>query len=70
MYKRQALHHRKRQAEKMAFWYGRHGSHSGGAGGNYDYFSLLREEPMKYKIEKNTVQETLILPVSYTHLAE
>ena len=22
-----------------------------------------REEPMKYKIEKNTVQETLILPL-------
>ena len=43
--------------------YGRHGSHSGGAGGNYDYFSLLRKEPMKYKIEKNTVQETLILPL-------
>ena len=28
-----------------------------------DYFYSLREEPMKYKIEKNTVQETLILPL-------
>ena len=35
----------------------------GGAGGNDDYFYSLREEPMKYKIEKNTVQETLILPL-------
>ena len=32
----EAVHHRKRQAEKMAFRYGRYGSHSGGTGGNYD----------------------------------
>ena len=32
----EAVHHCKRQAEKMAFRYGRYGSHSGGAGGNYD----------------------------------
>ena len=32
----EALHHRKRQTEKMAFRYGRYGSHSGGAGGNDD----------------------------------
>ena len=31
-----AVHHRKRQAEKVAFRHGRYGSHSGGAGGNYD----------------------------------
>ena len=42
---------------------GGHGSHSDGAGGNDDYFYSLRKEPMKYKIEKNTVQETLILPL-------
>ena len=59
----QTVHYRKRQAEKMAFRYGRHGGHSGCAGGNYDGFYSLRKEPMKYKIEKNTVQETLILPL-------
>ena len=32
----EAVHHCKRQAEKMAFRYGRYGSHSSGAGGNYD----------------------------------
>ena len=32
----EAVHHRKRQTEKMAFRYGGDGSHSGGAGGNYD----------------------------------
>ena len=32
----EALHHRKRQAEKVAVRHGGHGSHSGGAGENYD----------------------------------
>ena len=32
----EALHYCKRQTEKMAFRYGRYGSHSGGAGGNDD----------------------------------
>ena len=32
----EALHHRKRQAEKVAVRHGGHGSHSGGAGGNDD----------------------------------
>ena len=59
----EALHHRQKQAEKVAIRHGGHGSHSDGAGGNDDYFYSLREEPMKYKIEKNTVQETLILPL-------
>ena len=53
----------KDKQKKWLFWYGRHGGHSDGAGGNDDYFYSLREEPMKYKIEKNTVQETLILPL-------
>ena len=59
----EALHYCKRQAEKMAVRHGGHGSHSGGTGGNDDCFYSLRKEPMKYKIEKNTVQETLILPL-------
>ena len=41
----------------------RHDGHSGCAGGNYDSFYSLRKKPMKCKIEKNTVQETLILPL-------
>ena len=32
----EALHHRKRQAEKVAIWHGGHGSHSDGSGGNDD----------------------------------
>ena len=35
----------------------------GCASGNYDSFYSLRKKPMKCKIEKNTVQETLILPL-------
>ena len=59
----EALHYCQKQAEKVAIRHGGHGSHSDGAGGNDDYFYSLREEAMKYKIEKNTVQETLILPL-------
>ena len=36
LYRSEAVHHRKRQTEKMAFRHGGHGSHSGGAGGNDD----------------------------------
>ncbi|WP_302012724.1 hypothetical protein, partial [uncultured Adlercreutzia sp.] len=41
----------------------RHDGHSSCAGGNFDSFYSLRKKPMKCKIEKNTVQETLILPL-------
>ena len=46
----EAVHHRKRQTEKVAVWHGGHGSHSGGSGGNYDYFCSLRKgNTMKFK---------------------
>ena len=46
----EALHYCKRQAGKVAVRYGRHGSHSGGAGGPYDgFYSLRKGETMKFK---------------------
>ena len=39
----EALHHRERQTEKVAFWHGGYGSHSGGAGGNYGGICSLSE---------------------------
>ena len=47
----------------MAVRYGGHGSHCGGTGGNHGGICPLRKVLMKHKIEKNTVQETLIIPL-------